>query len=244
MSSAQILVLGAIAGSTILIGLPLGRVAEPEPEREGRAERDRDRDPALPALRRHPRRDRAGGRGARKRGRRRQLVAFRLVCAALRRRRDHRADEPRLLRRLDEAEARRGDARARRGVRGRVRAELGGVALRVGLALAADRDRDRVAQLLRGPRDRAGRRAGRDQPRRRPDHRLRPAQRDRGLRDRRADVRRHGQAGLAVPAAARPDRRRPDLRRHADRAGLVERGALDHLPRARGRVDPLRRHRS
>ena len=44
--------------------------------------------------------------------------------------------------------------------------------------------------------------------------------------------------------AARPDRRRPDLRRHADRPGVDERGALGRLLRARGRLDPLRRDRA
>ena len=43
-----------------------------------------------------------------------------------------------------------------------------------------------------GPRDRPGRRAGRDQSRARPDHRLRPAQRDGRLRHRRAALRASG----------------------------------------------------
>ena len=83
-----------------------------------------------------------------------------------------------------------------------------------------DRHRHRPAQLLRGARHRPGGRLRRDQPRRRPDRGLRPPQRHRGLRHRRSAVRRAGASQLALPAPARPDRRRPDVRRHPDRAGV------------------------
>ena len=39
-----------------------------------------------------------------------------------------------------------------------------------------------------------------------------------------------------------PDRRRPDLRRHRDRPGVGERGAAGGVLRRRGGLDPLRRH--
>ena len=51
-------------------------------------------------------------------------------------------------------------------------------------------------------------------------------------------------ADLALPAPARRHRRRPDVLRDADRPGVDERGALRRVPRARGRVDPLRHHRA
>ena len=67
------------------------------------------------------------------------------------------------------------------------------------------------------------------------------AQRDRGLRDRRADGRRGRAAELGLPRPDGPDRRRPDVPRHGDRPGLGERGARGRLLRRRGRLDPLRR---
>ena len=84
------------------------------------------------------------------------------------------------------------------------------------LARALHRDRDRPAQLLRRARDRPVGGVGRDEPRPRADHRLRPAQRDRGLRHRRA-----ARPATREPPSwrflgpARADRRRPDLPRHA-----------------------------
>ena len=51
--------------------------------------------------------------------------------------------------------------------------------------VADDRDRDRAAQLLRGPRDRPVGGVRRDRPRARARDRLRPSQRHRGLRHRR-----------------------------------------------------------
>ena len=80
-----------------------------------------------------------------------------------------------------------------------------------------------------GPRDRAVGGARRDQPRLRARDRLRAAQRDRGLRDRRAAVRRRRAAELALPRPARRDRRRPDLLRHAGRPGVDERRRVSVL---------------
>ena len=201
MSSLQILV----PRSPRRLDHPARASARPDRERErraaGRAERDRDGDPALPALRRHPRRDRAGRRGARGRGRRRELGALPRVRDPVRRGCHRGADEPRLLRPLDEVEARPGDARPRRRLRRRVRGQLGRVAVRLLVAVAPDRDGDRAAQLLRGARDRPGGRERRDQPRSRPDRRLRAAQRDRGLRDRGAALRRSGAAVLEASSA-------------------------------------------
>ena len=62
MSTAQTLVLGAIAGLTIFLGLPIGRMQNVSPAHEGVPRRDRDRRPDLPVLGRHER-----GRGARSR---------------------------------------------------------------------------------------------------------------------------------------------------------------------------------
>ena len=83
--------------------------------------------------------------------------------------------------------------------------------------------------------------AGELEPRARPDHRLRPAQHDRGLRHRRPDVRRGRTAELGLPRADGPDRRRPDVPRHADRPGLGQPGARGRVLRGRRRLDPLRR---
>ena len=76
------------------------------------------------------------------------------------------------------------------------------------------------------------------------DHRLRPAQRHRGLRHRRAvrDERRAPVVGL--PAARRADRRRPDVLRHPSRPDVGQRSALGRVPRPRRRLDPLRRDRA
>ena len=70
------------------------------------------------------------------------------------------------------------------------------------------RHRHRRAQLRRRPRDRPGGRGEPDQPRSDADHRLRPAQRDRGLRYlRTADGRRHPPE-LEAARGPRPHRRR------------------------------------
>ena len=68
-------------------------------------------------------------------------------------------------------------------------------------ARAPDRGRDRRAQLRRGPRDRPGRGREQDQPRGHADHRLRAAQRDRGLRHLRPDGGRGDEAELGLPRA-------------------------------------------
>ena len=81
--------------------------------------------------------------------------------------------------------------------------------------------------------------AGRDRPRDRPDHRLRAPQRDRGLRHRRPPRRRP--AVLALARARRPDRRRPDVRRLDGRLQRHLRAARAGVLRPRGRRDPLRR---
>ena len=50
MSTTQTLILGAIAGFTIFLGLPLGRVRSTSPRCRAALTRARDRDPALPVL--------------------------------------------------------------------------------------------------------------------------------------------------------------------------------------------------
>ena len=84
-------------------------------------------------------------------------------------------------------------------------------------------------------------RRGRDRPRHGPDHRLRPAQRDRGLRHRRPA--RQRPPDLALARARRPDRRRPDVPRLAGRLQRHLRAARAVFLRARGRRDPLRDRR-
>ena len=112
------------------------------------------------------------------------------------------------------------------------------------VARAPDRDRHRAAQLLRGPRDRAVRGARTSHARARPDHRLRPAQRDRGLRHRRAAVGRRVAAVAGVPRAAGPDRRRADLLGTLLGQAWVNETRVGRVPRARRRLDPLRRDRA
>ena len=161
MSQTQILVLGAIAGLTIFIGLPVGRVgrlpiaastflaatatgillfllwdvlaAGVEPVES-----------ALTAAARRPHR---------------RLGTIRVAGRAARRRLRRRPDEPRLLRRGDRtAEAKRRSlqrGRRRRGRGGGAARRAGEHALACSVALADDRHRHRAAQLLRGPCDRA-----------------------------------------------------------------------------------------
>ena len=86
--------------------------------------------------------------------------------------------------------------------------------------------------------------SGDDQPRARARDRLRPPQRHRGLRHRRPVLGHRGAAELGLPAARRADRRRADVLRDAARPGVGERGCLDRVPRARRRLDPLRRDRA
>ena len=108
-------------------------------------------------------------------------------------------------------------------------------------ARVPDRDRHRRPQLRRGPRHRPGRGVERDQPRRDADHRLRAAQRDGGIRDLRAAERRGSRPQLAAHRAARRHRRSADIPRHGSRAGVDERRDLGPLLRGRRRLDPLRR---
>ncbi len=217
MSTAQVLVLGALAGCH-----DLPRPATwPGPEREHPAEsvpeRDGNGDPALPARRGRGARRRAGRGGAGRRGERgRLVVAFLLAGLDPRGRRHRRADEPRLLRRTGSGSsaARRCSAREPRRPRSSKLPWTVGLSARA-LARAADRDRDRPAQLLGRAGDRPVGRAGRGLARAAPRHRLRAAQRDRGLRHRRSDLRLRVAAVLALPRAARADRRRADVPRHA-----------------------------
>ena len=95
-----------------------------------------------------------------------------------------------------------------------------------------------IGQSRRERRDRPGAAAG---------HRLRPAQRDRGLRHRRAARRRERRAarrwGFLLLLGA--DRRRPDVRRHPRRPDVRQRAiSVSVVPRPRRRLDPLRGRRS
>ena len=239
MSTGQILLLGAIAGSTIFIGLPIGRVQNASIGPEGDAQRDGHRDPALPALRRA------------------RATASTPVDDSLKAAVHHGGswgDFVGLAALLavgfgvgllslvyyDRWMARE-RAKSLLGPGAASAAEfepswIHGMSS-AALARAPDRDRHRPAQLRRGPRDRPVRRARRDEPRARPDHRLRAPQRHRGLRHRRAARRRHRAAELALPDRARPDRRRPDLPRHARRPGVDEHRGLR---RASSRSRPAR----
>ena len=238
MSTGHILLLGAIAGLTIFIGLPMGRLHDVGQSFKAFLERDGDRDPALPALGRAHR----GGRAGRDRAERARLGR----SSAATRRSPFGGFAVGLLSLVYydswmKARRRQELPRPGRGLGDRARA----LALRRphagALARALHRHRDRPAQLLRGPRDRAGGRARRAQPRLRARDRLRPAQRDRGLRHRRAADRRRRAAELALPRDAGRDRRLPDLLRHAGRPGVDVDGRLDPLPVARRGLDPLRR---
>ena len=200
MSTTQLLVLGALAGFTIFLGLPIGRIKSASTAAEGRAERDGDGNPALPALGRARPRHRARRGGSDVGNRRRRLVGrLRPARRDVRSRRHDRPDEPRLLRPVVRPPAQQGDARPGRSVGGGVRALVGGRPLARRLARAADRDGHRAAQLLRGARDRAVRGPGPGHARARPDHRLRPPQRDRGLRHRRAALGLRDAAHVEVP---------------------------------------------
>ena len=185
MSTAQTLILGAVAGLTIFVGLPMGRIRSASPALRAAMSSiatgilvflfwdvvSHGVDPVEARLQAH----RWGsfawyatllGAG----------FALGLMCA-------------RLLRRLAEREARDAARRPRRRRRRRVRApQLVRVAHARPPARAADRDGHRPAQLRRGPRDRPVGRRGRVVAGARADHRLRPPQHDRGLRHRRPDV--------------------------------------------------------
>ena len=109
----------------------------------------------------------------------------------------------------------------------------------------SDRGRHRAAQLRRRTRDRPGRRVERDRAGDAARHRLRVAQRDRRLRHRRAadgrDRRRRHRAHpeLGPAPAARRDRRRADVHRHRGRARVHLGVGLGAVPVARGRFDPV-----
>ena len=199
MSTAQILLLGAIAGSTIFIGLPVGRVQNCSLALKA----------TLSAaatgillflffdVLEHGVEPRGGL--AQRRGPQRRLVGrLRRARRAARRRLRRRLPRPRPLRPLDGEAAREEPARPRRGLGCRVRALLGGRHVERELAGCPDRDRDRPPQLRRGPRNRPVGGARGDEPRPRPDHRLRAPQRHRGLRHRRAARRRHAAADVGA----------------------------------------------
>ena len=167
------------------------------------------------------------------------LVAL-LASAASRR-----ADEPRLLRRVDEGAPRARAARPGRGVGRRVRARALRRALARALARALDRDRDRAAQLLRGPRDRPVGRA-----------RTRSASRSCSSSASACTTRPRASASSR---RSRATRERPSWR-FLLLLGLIgggptfvgtlvgqawrRRAVSVALPRARRRLDPLRRHRA
>ena len=162
------------SGRPYAMGQPCDEVV---PERHG------DRDPDLPPLGRAHGGGRAGGGGAH--GRERPTIS--LARGTPDRRLLRRSDVPRAVRRLAPAAARKGDARSRRSIDRRVpgrAAHRHDVPLE--LARGLHRHRDRTAQLLGGPGNRSVGGSGRAQPCPCPRHRLRPPQRDRGIRHRRA----------------------------------------------------------
>ncbi len=187
MSTPQLLALGALAGFTIFLGLPIGRIRTTDTRLKAALSAaatgillfllievtEHGVGPVEEAL-----------EGAVDDGK-----SWARFCRARRTVRDgckRRPDEPRLLRPVDRAAAQQGDARAGCGLGRRVRAVLGRQPLAGALACAADRDRDRPAQLLRGPGHRAVRGAERGGARPRADHRLRAPQCDGRLRNRRS----------------------------------------------------------
>ena len=218
MSTTQLLVLGALAGFTIFLGLPIGRIRSASVRLKAALSAlatgillfllwdvlVHGIEPVEDALEVGDRRGRILGR-------------LRPARGDVRGRRDCRPDEPRLLRPVVRPPAQQGDARPGCRLGCRVRPLVGGRPVARGLARAADRDRHRAAQLLRGARDRAVRGAGPGHARARPDHRLRPAQRDRRVRHRRTALGLGNEAVVEVPRAAGADRRRADLRRDASR---------------------------
>ena len=136
-----------------------GAAAERRPELQGVPERDRDRDPALPAL------GRAHGGGRAGRGRRstpRDWGALRWLCGARFAAASRSACSASSTTTLDEGAAAQElrSARARPRPAEFERSHFTGLSPARWLALL-HRDRDRPAQLLRGPRDRPVGRAGR-----------------------------------------------------------------------------------
>ena len=215
MSTGHVLILGAIAGGTIFLGLPIGRLQNLRSEARA----------GLSAL--------ATGillfllwdvlSGAvepiEAKLTERHWGSFAGFSARRPRRVRARPDGARLLLRVDEAAVEPPRDVARRPRRGRARrvqaARLGRGHDRRPAPRAPDRGRHRRPQLRRGARDRPGGGDRRREPRGDADRRLRAAQRDRGLRHLRPDERRGHASDLGLPRGARPDRRRADVLRHA-----------------------------
>ena len=187
MSSNQILLLGAIAGFTIFLGLPAGRLTRLPIAAAAFLAAAATRDPPVLALGRALGRDRAGrGRAhcllGRSHGQRVDVRRLRGAVHGLLRRRLM------SLVYFDQIVSGRRPRIRSVGAASAVEyegADAGGRHVRAD-ALAADRDRYRAPQLLRRARDRPVCGERRDQPRPHADRRLRAPQRDRGVRDRRA----------------------------------------------------------
>ena len=205
MSQGQILVLGAIAGLTIFLGLPAGRLQRLSTRAERAAQRHRDGHPALPPLGRAVGRDRAGrGRAQRRRARsRRHVGALRWP----------RHDLRRLLRvglmslvYFDQLIVKRRRKRAS-GASARLRSPSTRCAPRalspaqsLSLMIATGIGLHNFSEGLAIGQSAA---SGRDQPRARARDRLRPPQRHRGLRHRRPVLGHRGAAELGLPAPRR-----------------------------------------
>ena len=106
----------------------------------------------------------------------------------------------------------------------------------------AHRDRHRSAQLRRRAGHRRQRRGRRDRPGHGAGHRVRAAQRDRGVRHRGPAGRRGRPALLGVPPAHGADRRRSHLRGYRGGTAVHQRRDERDLPDPGRRVHPLRRH--
>ena len=251
MSFAETALLGAIAGFTIFLGLPIGRAQRSErrapasacrccrpgswpssswtsaPRGSGSSRRiwtpTRTHDASLwPVI---------GLFALLSAGFLAGVGGIATVAALAAARRERPAADRR--RRVDGRDEPRRAAPSTAGVRG---ARAHGAAHRDG-----HRGRDRAAQLRGGPGHRRLRPGRRDRPRDRADHRLRAAQLDRGLRHRRPARRRTTVLALARPR--RPRRRRPDVPRRDGRLPGHQRRARALLLRARRRRDPLRDRR-
>ena len=241
------LVLGAIAGLTIFLGLPLGRLRNPAPAVSACLSAPRDRHPALPALGRARRRRRAGrgradgGDAAARRSLRRARAllaggfAAGLLSLVAYDRWLKRSDRSRML--VGPGAAAVAEFAARRWIETLTPGQL---------ARAPRRDRDRHPQL----RARASRSASRP-PRGEIalalaliiGFGLHNATEGFGIVG--AAVRRARSADAGASSALLgADRRRADVPRHGDRPGVDERGAVGRLLRARGGLDPLRRQSS
>ena len=164
MSTAQTLALGAVAGFTIFLGLPLGRFKTPT----GDCRQAFQRSPAASCSSSCGTSFRTASRPSRRRSRKPSTgVARGASSSATRpaRRRPHRrSHEPRLLRPLDEAAAQL-DARWT-GCSGHRRVRLAALdrpPLHRAPAGASHRGRHRPPQLRRGPGHRPGGSGGRDQ---------------------------------------------------------------------------------